>query len=100
MRRAQAIVKQFCAEREIEYYETSFLASYRELLSFLNEIRRPDKTATDCKPDCCDVTEPGRFTVAESEPLPEQQSDRAADLTGPLSSRPIPNAKLDPQVRF
>ncbi len=41
MRRAQAIVKQFCDERGIEYYETSFLQSYRELLSFLNEIGAP-----------------------------------------------------------
>jgi hypothetical protein len=41
MRRAQPIVRQFCQERGIEYYETSFLESYRELLSFLNEIGAP-----------------------------------------------------------
>jgi fatty acid desaturase len=41
MRRAQPIVKQFCQERGIEYYETSFFASYRELLGFLNEIGAP-----------------------------------------------------------
>jgi fatty acid desaturase len=41
MRRAQPIIKQFCQERGIEYYETSFFASYRELLEFLNEIGAP-----------------------------------------------------------
>jgi len=41
MRRAQPIIKQFCREHGIEYYETSFLDSYRELLGFLNEIGAP-----------------------------------------------------------
>jgi fatty acid desaturase len=41
MRRAQPIIRQFCHEHGIEYYETSFLDSYRELLSFLNEIGAP-----------------------------------------------------------
>jgi hypothetical protein len=41
MRRAQPIVRQFCQERGIEYYETSFFMSYRELLGFLNEIGAP-----------------------------------------------------------
>jgi len=41
MRRAQPIVRQFCLEQGIEYYETSFLESYRELLGFLNEIGAP-----------------------------------------------------------
>jgi fatty acid desaturase len=41
MRHAQPIVRQFCQERGIEYYETSFLESYRELLGFLNEIGAP-----------------------------------------------------------
>jgi len=45
MRRAQPIVKQFCAERGIEYYETSFLQSYKELLGFLNEIGEPLRAA-------------------------------------------------------
>jgi hypothetical protein len=45
MRRAQVIVKEFCAERGIEYYETSFLQSYRELLGFLNEIGAPLRAA-------------------------------------------------------
>jgi len=41
MRRAQPIIRQFCLEQGIEYYETSFLDSYRELLGFLNEIGAP-----------------------------------------------------------
>jgi fatty acid desaturase len=41
MRRAQPIIKKFCQERGIEYYETSFFESYRELLGFLNEIGAP-----------------------------------------------------------
>jgi fatty acid desaturase len=45
MRRAQPIIKQFCAERGIEYYETSLIQSYRELLGFLNEIGEPLRAA-------------------------------------------------------
>jgi fatty acid desaturase len=41
MRRAQPIIRQFCQEHGIEYYETSFIDSYRELLAFLNEIGAP-----------------------------------------------------------
>jgi len=41
MRRAQPIIKQFCSEKGIDYHETSFLESYRELLVFLNEIGAP-----------------------------------------------------------
>ncbi len=41
MRRAQPIIAEFCKERGIAYHETSFLDSYRELLSFLNEIGAP-----------------------------------------------------------
>jgi fatty acid desaturase len=41
MRRAQPIIAEFCRERGIAYHETSFLDSYRELLSFLNEIGAP-----------------------------------------------------------
>jgi fatty acid desaturase len=41
MRRAQPIIRQFCREQGIEYYETSFVESYRELLAFLNEIGAP-----------------------------------------------------------
>lgn len=45
MRRAQPIVRQFCAERGIDYYETSLAQSYRELLGFLNEIGAPLRAA-------------------------------------------------------
>jgi fatty acid desaturase len=45
VKRAQPIVKQFCAERGIAYYETTFLQSYRELLGFLNEVGEPLRAA-------------------------------------------------------
>ncbi|TAN35144.1 acyl-CoA desaturase [bacterium] len=45
MRRAQPIVMQFCAERGIDYHETSFSQSYRELLGFLNEVGAPLRAA-------------------------------------------------------
>lgn len=45
LRRAQPIIQEFCAERGIEYYETSFVQSYRELLGFLNEIGAPLREA-------------------------------------------------------
>ena len=45
MRRAQPIVKQFCAERGIAYHETTFVQSYRELLGFLNEVGAPLRAA-------------------------------------------------------
>jgi len=45
MRRAQPIVRKFCQERGIDYHETSFIESYRELLGFLNEIGAPLRAA-------------------------------------------------------
>src|ERR1700694_2897917 len=45
VKRAQPIVKQFCAERGIAYHETTFLQSYRELLGFLNEVGEPLRAA-------------------------------------------------------
>jgi len=41
VRRAHAIVRQFCADHGVPYYETSILQSYREILSFLHEIGAP-----------------------------------------------------------
>ena len=38
LREAQAIIKKFCAEHRIPYYETSVLRSYGEILSYLHEI--------------------------------------------------------------
>ena len=45
MRLAQPIVREFCRERGIDYHETSFFESYRELLGFLNEIGAPLRAA-------------------------------------------------------
>jgi fatty acid desaturase len=45
VKRAQPIIKQFCAERGIAYHETTFLQSYRELLGFLNEVGEPLRAA-------------------------------------------------------
>ena len=36
--RARPIIRQFCQERGIPYYETSPLRSYREILSYLHEV--------------------------------------------------------------
>ena len=42
--RAQKIVKAYCAEIGVPYYEASVWRSYRELLGFLHEIGRPLRT--------------------------------------------------------
>jgi hypothetical protein len=44
MRRAQLIVREYCAEIGVPYYETSIAQSYREILSFLHEIGKPLRT--------------------------------------------------------
>ena len=41
VRAAHRIVRAFCGEVSVPYYETSMLQSYRELLSFLHEVGRP-----------------------------------------------------------
>ncbi len=41
LRELQAIIKTFCAERNIEYYETSMVNSYREILHYMHEISAP-----------------------------------------------------------
>jgi fatty acid desaturase len=41
MRSAQGIVRSFCAEVGLVYYETSILQSYREILAFLHEVGAP-----------------------------------------------------------
>ena len=46
MRKAQPIVRQFCAEMGIPYYETSMARSYREILSFLHEVGEPLRKGT------------------------------------------------------
>ena len=45
LRRAQRIVRNYCAEIGVPYYETSILQSYREILGFLHEIGRPLRAA-------------------------------------------------------
>lgn len=38
LRAAQRIIREFCAERNVAYYETSMINSYREILQYLHEI--------------------------------------------------------------
>jgi fatty acid desaturase len=38
LREAHAIVKQFCGEQGIDYYETSMLGSYQEILQHLHQV--------------------------------------------------------------
>lgn len=39
--RAHDIVREFCEERGIRYYQTSMLRSYREILGFLHQVGAP-----------------------------------------------------------
>jgi fatty acid desaturase len=48
LRRAQAVVRQFCQERRISYREDSLLGSYRESLRHLHAAGRPG--AVDGRP--------------------------------------------------
>src|SRR5690625_4753817 len=41
LRQAQAVVKEFCSQYGIEYYETSLLGSYGEILAHLHEVSAP-----------------------------------------------------------
>lgn len=41
LRKAQKIIRGFCEERGIPYYETSVLQSYREILDVLHEVSAP-----------------------------------------------------------
>jgi fatty acid desaturase len=45
VRAAHGIVREFCGEVGVPYYETSMAQSYRELLAFLHEIGRPLRAA-------------------------------------------------------
>jgi len=45
IRRAHKIVRDYCAEVGVPYYETSIYRSYREILSFLHEVGIPLRTA-------------------------------------------------------
>jgi fatty acid desaturase len=55
--RAHRIVREFCQERGIPYYQTSMLQSYREIFSFLHQVGAPlrethrsDRTALHTAP--------------------------------------------------
>jgi fatty acid desaturase len=45
IRRAHKIVREFCAEVGVPYYETSIYRSYHEILSFLHEVGAPLRRA-------------------------------------------------------
>lgn len=45
VRRAHKIVRAYCAELNVPYYETSIYRSYREILSFLHEVGAPLRSA-------------------------------------------------------
>ena len=45
IRAAHRIVRAFCNDVGVPYYETSMFQSYRELLSFLHEVGKPLRTA-------------------------------------------------------
>lgn len=44
MRELQRIVKAFCQERSVAYYETGTIRSYQEILDFLHEVSAPCAT--------------------------------------------------------
>ena len=41
LRKAQPLVRMFCAERGISYYETGMIASFKEILQFLHKVSAP-----------------------------------------------------------
>jgi len=41
LKEAQRIIKAFCQEHSIAYYETTVLQSYREILLFLHQVGAP-----------------------------------------------------------
>jgi len=50
MRKANAIVREFCEETGVAYYETSVVRSYRELLDFLHGVGAPLRGAHGASP--------------------------------------------------
>lgn len=46
LKKAQKIVRQYCQEQQIGYYETSMLQSFREILHFLHQISAPLRMTT------------------------------------------------------
>src|SRR5439155_6407125 len=45
LRKAQRLIKAFCGEHAIPYYETSMLRSYQEILHYLHDIGSPLREA-------------------------------------------------------
>jgi fatty acid desaturase len=45
VRRAHAIVREFCGDTGVPYYQTSVIRSYREILGFLHEVGAPLRAA-------------------------------------------------------
>jgi hypothetical protein len=41
LRRAQRLVADFCAERDVRYVETGLIDSYRQVLRHLHAVTRP-----------------------------------------------------------
>jgi hypothetical protein len=41
LKKAQVLVKQFCQEYQIEYYETSVGRSFFEIMQFVHEVGAP-----------------------------------------------------------
>ena len=41
LREAHVIIKRFCEEHEISYYQTSMVGSYREIIAYLHEVSAP-----------------------------------------------------------
>ncbi|MEX2542804.1 MAG: fatty acid desaturase [Trueperaceae bacterium] len=41
LREAHVIIKRFCEEHEISYYQTSMLGSYREIIAYLHQVSAP-----------------------------------------------------------
>ncbi|GAA5186400.1 acyl-CoA desaturase [Rugosimonospora acidiphila] len=46
LRRAQRVIRQFCAEQRVSYAETGLFASYGQVLRHLHEVGRSDLAAT------------------------------------------------------
>jgi len=46
VRAAHRVVREFCSEVGVSYYETSMLQSYRELIAFLHDVGRPLRTTS------------------------------------------------------
>lgn len=44
LKKAQKIVKRYCREQDIPYYETGMLQSFREILHFLHQVSEPLRT--------------------------------------------------------